>query len=407
LKILHVSPSYYPAIQFGGPIQSVHLLNKELVAQGVQVDVFTTNAGLNEPAAYKAQNWHLLDGVRVKYFHCYGYIHYNFSSLLSQALRRHVKEYDLVHITAVWNFPVWAAAFACRQAGVPYILSPRGTIYPETVALKSTFLKQLYYRLIARKCLQGASAIHYTAADEQNKVNQFLKLTTPAFVIPNGLNLSTFAALDYIPAFSTFFPELADKRYLLFLSRINIKKGLDILVDAFAEVSSQFPDLLLVIAGPDNEGYGGEVKARLRSKGILGKTFFPGMLSGNTKLAAYRDADMFVLPSYSENFGMSVVEAMACGTPVLISDQVGISPDVQHWQAGIVIPAQSKNLAAAITGLLRDDAGRQRLRINGLKMVSQLYSIEAVAQAMVIKYEYILHKSQQPASVAASKSIFC
>jgi glycosyltransferase involved in cell wall biosynthesis len=390
IKLLHVSPSYYPAIQFGGPIQSVHLLNKSLVSKGMHVDVITTNAGLESNTLYSSQDWLQLDGVRVKYFSYYGYVHYNFSIPLFRYLKSVVKDYDLVHITAVWNFPVWAASYACRRANIPYVLSPRGTIYPQTVALQSSFLKKLYYQLLAKKCLEQAKAIHYTATDEQEKVSQYLRLATPSFVIPNGVNFEAFASLEEIAPFFSYFPELRGKSYILFLSRIHIKKGLDLLVEAFAEVNKLFPEVVLVIAGPDNDGYGKEVKKQLIRKGILTNVLFTGMLSGDVKLSAYQNAELFVLPSYSENFGMSVVEAMACGTPVVISDQVGIAREIKHRQAGIVVPVQSSKVADAVITLLQNPAKRMEVGRNGLQMVKEYFDIDTVSENMASRYRHIL-----------------
>jgi glycosyltransferase involved in cell wall biosynthesis len=386
LKILHVTPSYYPAIQFGGPIQSVHLLNKNLVTHNVEVDVLTTNAGLKKYENYNHQAWVKQDEVRVKYFPYYGYIHYNFSPQLFSYVQKHVHKYDIVHITAVWNFPVWAAALACKRAGRPYIISPRGTIYPETVALKSTLFKKIYYALFARYCLKNAAGIHYTALDEQEKVNNFLKLPTHSFVIPNGIDLTAFSDSVHTTPFASFFKQLLGKKYLLFLSRINIKKGLDLLVESFSRVVKEFPDIMLVIAGPDNEGYGSIIKQRIADKGLSNNTLFTGMISGEVRLAAYRDATVFVLPSYSENFGMSVVEAMACGTPVVISDQVGIYRDIEQQQAGMVCSLNVEEIASAILTLLQQEAKRADLSKKAVAMVRRYYNIEKVSKSFIEKY---------------------
>ncbi|MDO1449802.1 glycosyltransferase [Rhodocytophaga aerolata] len=387
MKILHVTPSYFPAVQFGGPIQSVHLLNKTLVTEGVLVDVFTTNAGLENFPEFCSRKWKNIDGVKVKYFSYYGYIHYNLSPQLLISLLKAVSEYDLVHITAIWNFPVWAAATACKRAGVPYIISPRGTIYPETVDIRSTLLKKIYYKVLAKRCLQNASAIHYTAIDEQSKVTNFLQLPTASFVIPNGIDLNEYRNLEEIPPFVSFYPELTGKTYILFLSRINVKKGLDILVKAFFKVSVHFPELMLVIAGPDNEGYGTIIREELNERGMLNKTLFTGMLSGETKLAAYRDAEVFVLPSYSENFGMSVVEAMASATPVIISDKVGIAEDIKKEEAGIIVNTNVENVQEAIIALLADNHKKKEIAENGKKMAKTFYDINAVVKKIILHYK--------------------
>jgi glycosyltransferase involved in cell wall biosynthesis len=386
VKILHVTPSYYPAIQFGGPIQSVHLLNRNLIAQGVRVDVFTTNAGLENNESYQSSRWQYVDGVKVKYFPYVGYVHYNFSLSLFRELLKSVAQYDLVHITAVWNFPVLAASLACRFKGVPYVISPRGTIYPETIALKSTLFKKVYYRLFARSCLNHARAIHYTAADEHQKVSQYLKLKPEAWVIPNGIEIREFKKIAP-SALAGYRPLAAHKPYLLFMGRISRKKGLDILVKAFRILAAQFPQLQLVIAGPDEEGYLAEVIQMVEKEALMDRVVFTGMLKGEEKLLAYQQAKVFVLSSYSENFGMSVVEAMACGTSVVISDQVGIHGDIERHRAGVITQTNAESVAAGIRSLLENPRLCDEMALAGQKFVESHYEISAVTRTFINSYQ--------------------
>lgn len=386
MKVLHVTPSYFPAIQFGGPIQSVHLLNKSLIAQGVRVDVFTTNAGLESQKMYQSANWHDVDGVKVKYFPYVGYVHYNLSWKLFRNLLKSVAQYDLVHITAVWNFPVLAASLACRLRGVPYVISPRGTIYPETIALKSTLFKKFYYQLFARSCLNHAQAIHYTAADEHQKVSQSLKLKPEAWVIPNGIEIQEFKKI-YPSSLWGYQPLAVYKPYLLFMGRISRKKGLDILVKGFSIIAAHFPQLQLVIAGPDEEGYLAEVIQMVENEALIDRVVFTGMLKGKEKILAYQKAKAFVLSSYSENFGMSVVEAMACGTPVVISDQVGIHSDVQRHHAGVITRTNAESVADGIRSLLENPRLCNEMALAGEKLVESHYDINSVARTFINYYQ--------------------
>jgi glycosyltransferase involved in cell wall biosynthesis len=389
LKILHVIPSYFPAIQFGGPIQSVHLLNRSLVEQGVQVNVFTTNAGLENQKGYQSERWQELGGVKVKYFPYFGYVHYNFSVSLLKALFKSVKEYDLVHITAVWNFPVLAASLACRLHGVPYVISPRGTIYPETIALGSTFFKKLYYRLFARSCLNHAKAIHYTAHDEHQKVSQYLRLKPAVWIIPNGVDLKALQSTNDMNLRQQSSKLPSDAPYLLFLGRISRKKGLDILIKAFGLLAASHPNLLLVVAGPDEEGYLQEVVRLIEGEGLQNRVVITGLLRGEEKIEAYRRAKLFVLSSYSENFGMSVVEAMACGTPVVISDQVGIYQDIERHQAGIVTRTTPESVAAGMQELLTNPDLCARVSTRGLQLVQSHYDIDAIARSFINSYQML------------------
>ena len=390
MKVLHVIPSYYPAFKFGGPIESVHLLNKALVQKEISIDVLTTDAGLENDKSILLNQWIDLDGVRVKYFPYYFYEHYTFSPQLFFALFHEVKKYDLVHITALWNFPVLAGSLGSILCKKSYIISPRGMLYPEAIGIKSKYIKQFYFYLIAKHYLDRASAIHFTTENEKNNVAGFLNLNNQSFVIPNGLDLTDYKHLPEKGSFKNKYPVLNGKKYILFLGRINKQKGLDILVNAFRELSKIDKDLYLVIAGPDNFGYQKEVEKLLRGCGLLERALFTGMLTKNDKLAAFVDAEIFVLSSYFENFGMSVIEAMACGTPVVISNRVGISHDVEQNKAGLVADLQVESLVDKIKMLITDSHLRDEISANGRRLVERKYNIDVVANNMTIEYEKIL-----------------
>lgn len=383
MKLLHVSPSYYPAFKFGGPIQSVHLLNVELAKQGVIVDVFSTNAGLLGDNSIKLKEWNERSGIRIKYFPFVGYEHYNFSISMLVALFKSVQKYEVVHITAVWNFPVLATCMACWWHKVPYIISPRGTIYPETINIKSALFKKTYYLLFAQKCLAKASSIHYTSKDEKDSVEKYLGLTN-GVVIANGIDLSEFG--------QTTSQNIAQnpKPYMLFLGRINKKKGLDILFEAFAKLTIIHPDLTLFIVGHDNDGYQMELEKLATDLNITPKIKFTGPLQGTEKVNMYRNATLFVLSSYSENFGMSVVEAMACGCPVVISDKVGIADHIAAKQAGIVVQTNAESICKGIRLLIEDPLLRTSIALNGLQTAQSDYGIQCVASAFVKLYKQFM-----------------
>jgi len=389
MRILHISPSYYPAFKYGGPIQSVHLLNRALAKKGVNVEVFTTNAGLEENKEIKTNKLIELDGIKVKYFNYYGYEHYTFSPQMFLDLLMNERNYDLVHITAVWNFPVLAGSIVSLMYKKPFIISPRGTLYPETFNLKSKIKKVLYYNLLAKHYIYKASLLHFTSCDEKQKVVKFLKLRNENVVIPNGIDLSDYEKLPAKGSFSLKHFNTNNQKYILFLGRINPKKGLDILVKAIKNIFELYRDLYLVITGPDNDGYGNEIKQQLNEFSLLDKVLFTGMLNGDEKLAAFVDAELFVLPSYSENFGMAVVEALACGTPVVISNKVGICREIELNRAGIVVETDPKSLFIGIKTLLDNEELRREVAKNGRRLVEEYYDIDKVADKMIKTYQEV------------------
>lgn len=390
MNILHIIPAYYPVMKYGGPIPAAHLLNKTLVKKAVNVDVFTTNAGLESENGFSSDEWKKIDDVKVKYFNYYGYDGYSFSPGMLVELFKAVERYDIIHIDFVWNFPFLAGSLAGLFRKKPYLVTPMGTIYKEAIYINSENKKMLYYKLIAGRCLKRASAIHFTSENEKDEVMDFLELNNRTIVIPHGLDLSEFDDLPAEGAFKQKYPAVKDKRYILFLGRINVKKGLDIIVKAFRELARIYEDLYLVVVGPDSEGYGEEVKMWLKESSLLDRAVFTGMLRGKEVLEAFVDAEAFILPSYSENFGMAVVEAMACGTPAIISDKVGIYREVEQNNGGIVVETNPQSLFEGIKRLLDNRELRREISKNGKRLVRQYYDINKVTDTMIKAYDEII-----------------
>ncbi len=387
MKILHVIPSYFPAIKYGGPVESVHLLNKVLAKRGINVFVFTTNAGINDFRTNDLNKWIELDGIKVKYFKSYFYEHFTFSPLMLISLVNEVKSYDLIHITGVWNFPVFAASLACIINKKPFIISPRGVLYKDAINIKSKFIKLLYFNIFARHYLKKANAIHYTTTDEKEHI--FHNVNKKSIVIPNGIDLKTFDILPEKGAFKNKYPALNSKKYILFLGRVNKQKGLLFLIKAFQKLINEFKDLYLVIAGPD-DGFQPYLESEIRRLNLEKRVLFTGMLSGKDKLSAYIDAEIFILPSYFENFSMSTTEAMACGLPVIISNKVGIYKEIKESQAGIVSEVEAESIYQSIINLLHNPEQISLLRNNAKKLIKEKYDINNVADMMINAYTEII-----------------
>ncbi len=386
MKILHIIPSYYPAIQFGGPIESVHLLNKALVKDEMIVDVLTTNSGLKDRKDVLLNQWIDLDGVKVKYHKSFFYEHYTFSpGLLLDALRI-AKDYDLIHITAFWNFPVLAGSLAATLNKKPFIISPRGVLYPEAINIKSAIFKKLYLNLVAKKYLYKANVIHFTSQDEKERIAVDSDSIRKSIIIPNGIDLKQYDNLPKPGSFKNKYPVLKNKRYILFLGRVHKQKGFDILLPAFQALVNEYEDLRLVIVGPYALGYKSEIDDWLQKNNLQSKVIFTGLLTGENKFSAYVDAEIFVLPSYFENFGMSVIEAMACGTPIVISNKVGIWKDVQESQAGIIVETNSKSLYLGIKNLLDNQILCKDVTTNAKNLLKEKYSIEIMTTKMISAY---------------------
>jgi glycosyltransferase involved in cell wall biosynthesis len=273
---------------------------------------------------------------------------------LKDVVSKHVKASEIVHIHALWEQLQHEAATAAQRAKIPYIFRPCGMLDPWSLA-QSKWVKKIYLALRLRRDLDHAALLHFTANTERD-LTALLHLQAEGIVVPNGINLDEFANLPEKGAFRRRFPTFGSQRILLFLSRVHFKKGLDLLIPAFAD--AKLDHTVLVIAGPDSDNYTQTLQDLARRHKVADRIFFTGMLQGRQRLEAMVDADLFVLPSRQENFGIAVVEALACGTPVIISDQVNIHQEITAAGVGDVVPLDIPALSRSIQRWMSDDALR-------------------------------------------------
>jgi glycosyltransferase involved in cell wall biosynthesis len=361
------------------------------VAQlGHQVSIYTTNQDgpgeLEVPLNRPVQR----DGVAVRYFPIQAPRFWGTSLPLARALRRKVPASDLVHIHSLYLFHDLVAGHWCRRYAVPYLVRPHGTLDP-FIHRRHRGRKRLMERLFEDRNIRRAAALHFTTAEEEKLAAPFT-FQTPGLVVPLGINWEEFAELPEPGEFRRRHPEIGDKAIILFFGRINFKKGLDILVRAFGAVARRRQDVHLVIAGPDNEGWGARVRTWLAEEGMGARTTFTGMLLGPEKLAVLRDASLFVLPSYSENFGLAVVEAMAAGRPVIISDQVNIWREVQAAGAGKVVPCDAPRLTEEILHLLDEPEMACQMGQKGQTLVREEFQWHNIAMRLQESYAMIIDR---------------
>ncbi len=396
MNILCVVPSYYPAFQFGGPITSVHNLNKSFVKRGVDVTVYTTNVGLEDKVETNKEV--LVDGVKVFYFTFYklfefaGPTGWQFSIPLSKALKKNIPNFDLVYISAIWNYPTAIAAYYCRKYNKPYVVAPRGIFYPYTFN-KKVWKKWPYYKLIVKKILEEASAIHYTSIDEFEKGHSFLGIkNNKTFIVPNGLDLSEFKNLPLKEILRDKYSILKGKKVILFLSRLDWKKGLDILAKAYGDISKKRNNIHLLVVGDGPENFKEKVKEWFRKEGIFEgeKITFTGMLTGKERLEALSGSDIFVLPSYSENFGMAIVEAMACGLPVITTNTVGVYHEIIEANAGLIVPCDPVQVGKALLKIIDNEELAKELSKKGKKLTAELFDFGEIADKIIEEFRKII-----------------
>ena len=385
MRILHVVPTYYPAVRYGGPIRSVHGLAVALSRRGHDVHVYTTNVDGPYNLDVPTDRPVLLDGVAVHYFPVPALRRLYWAPALARRMRAAIDEFDVVHLHSVFLWPTWAAARTAAAAGVPYIMTPRGMLIRSLIQHKSRWVKSAWIHLIERRSLASAAGVHVTADIEGTELRSFGFRTPQIACIPNGVEWPSATAGIAAGPFAGL-----PARFGLFLSRISWKKGLDRLLTAWQRV----PDLPLVIAGNDEEDYLPKLRVLAQELGIAERVHFIGPASDHDKWALYAAAELFVLPSYSENFGNVVAEAMAMGCPVIVTPEVGIAALVAEAGAGMVSSGEPAQLATAITALLEDAARRREYGRRGQELVRNRLSWSGVAALTEKLYAQVL--TQEP-----------
>jgi glycosyltransferase involved in cell wall biosynthesis len=328
LKLLRIIRSLNPS--GGGPMEGVRQITPHLAALGVS----TTVASLDPPDAPWLNNQPFqaigLGPVAGSYGYCRG---------LPARILALAQQHDAVIIHGTWQYHAYATWRALHGSGIPYFVYTHGMLDPwfkRTYKLKH-LKKWAYWPWADYRVLRDAKAVLFTTEQERLLARQsFWLYKANEVVVGYGTSAPPADAERQRHAFLQRFPHLHGQRILLFLSRIHPKKGVDLLIEAFAAVASSDPRLQLVIAGPDQVGWQDSLQQRAAELGIAERITWPGMLSGELKWGAFRCAELFCLPSHQENFGIVVSEALACGLPVAIAEPVNISAEVAAAGAGLV-----------------------------------------------------------------------
>lgn len=393
MRILHVIANLAP--RYGGPSKACVEMAAAVAARGHEVHIFTTDQDGSGTLDVPTDRPVMRENVHIHYFHAQIRRIWPVSIPLAKALRDHVRDFDLVHVHSLYLFHGLLAGHYCRKWNVPYLLRPHGTLDPYLYK-RHRIRKRFVEFLFEERNIRGAAALHYTTDDERRLAEPYV-FGAHGVVVPNGLNIASYTNLPELGTFRAAYPEIGQKKIVLFLSRLNFKKGLDILIRAFAIMKEAQSDIHLVIAGPDSDGFESKVRTWVRKEGLDSSVTFTGMLQGERKLAAFRDANVFVLPSYSENFGIAVVEAMACGVPVVVSDQVNICHDISKSGAGLVVPCDTSKCAEGIRFVLDDEARASQMGSRGTAFVNENFSWSVVGSKLEEVYREVIfvHSSQR------------
>jgi len=388
VRILLVTQAYYPFQERGGPAIKVRSIARALGGLGNEVTVLTADLGFGprEIAAAKVvsgpEGWRSdLDGIEVVYFRTR--CHYRSLTVNPGILgfcRRRLKDFDIVHTYGLYDMLGPAVGRYCRKFGVPYFVEPLGMTRP----IDRGFLLKGIWRRLASNYLGQASKWIATSELEREDLRAAGVPSQKVLLRFNGIDREEFNKLPPFGAFRKSVGIPDDERLILFLGRLIPRKGADLLIEALPQISDG--RIKLVIAGPEGEsGYLAFLRDKAQTLGVDQRVLFPGPLYEDSQKAAFVDATVFALPSRYENFGNTVAEAIACGTPVVVSDRCGIAPLVDQ-RAGLVTAYDSKALARTLDELLSNPTLYQRLR-SGCRQVAEEISWEGLVRGMQDSYE--------------------
>ncbi len=401
MRLLHVTQSYYPFLEQGGPTVKVRALARGQAAAGHAVTVLSADLGFNraqrELTRATSGAWGLEahdDGVEAIYLRTRArYRALTWNPGVADFCTSRLTGFDLVHIYGLYDLLGPRVAAACRLASVPYVVEPMGMFRP---IVRSIWMKRLYHDVLGGRMLRGASRVIATAEQERQELLDGGIADGKIVVRRNGIEIP--AAFPPPGSFRAQWHIAENAKLILFLGRLVSKKSPDLMLEVFSHWNQRGNGArgsVLVMAGPDEgDGFRQRLETLSAQMGLNGRVLFTGPLYGEAKWAAYRDADVFVLPSLNENFGNTAAEAVASGTPVLVTDRCGIAPLV-NGRAGLVVPHAAAALEAGLARILDDGALYAQLREGCQGVANSLGWAEPLTEMQTLYARIIAERRSQ------------
>ncbi|MBI4564979.1 MAG: glycosyltransferase [Planctomycetes bacterium] len=381
MKVLHVIYGISP--RFGGPSRIILDLCRALETIGCETEIATTDADVEGNIDLPKNRPFVRDGTKLWCFPCPAFRKYGFSPELTAWLNRRVRQYDILHLHSFFTYPNLPAVLSSLRHHVPYIIRPTGHLDPWSLR-RHSWRKWIFYGVFGRTMLRQAGAIHVTSTLEQRAL-QYMGFVDKCRVIPIGVEIHG------TPERPSQLRHSRRPLRTLFLSRLDPKKGLPILLHAVRRLRDRGIETELFVAGSGPFSYLEEMKNLSQRLSIEQWVRFLGFVQGDEKRQCFWDADLFVLPSYDENFGVAVAEAMASGLPVIVTDRVGLAPDISEAGAGIVCPTSSiKELVDSMQLLLSNENLRRQMGCRARELVEKHLAWPQVAQRLMELYKAVI-----------------
>jgi glycosyltransferase involved in cell wall biosynthesis len=367
VKILHVIADL--DVRKGGPTAACLGIAGLMARLGHQVRIIATDRG------FTLQRLDYPAGVEIEALPASWPAFFATSWPLRRRLREIIPTVDVVHLHSLYLFHDWAAGRYCQCFDKPYIVRPHGSLDPY-IYRRHRWRKAVTELLFQESVLRRAAGLHYTTVEEWELARRHA-LNSRGSIIPIGVDLDGYERLPPRTALRSRYPAIGNRKVVLFLGRLSFKKGVDVAIEAFAEAARERDDVFLIISGPD-EGVKGEARVRLARHHLAEKCCFTGMVDGEEKRRILSGSDIFVLPSQSENFGISVIEAAACGIPVVISDRVNLRRDFLAAEAGLAAPPSAREFARHLKFLLENPSVAAELGRRGAELVRHRFTWDAL-----------------------------
>lgn len=365
-------------LAFRGPVRAIHGLCSALVAAGAEVEVCTTTVnGDGDTPGGLARH----DGVAIRYFPCRFSRRIYYSPPMAAYLREHLGGFDLVHIHSAWLWPGMVAARQSRRLGVPYVFAPRGMLTGELIRQRNPWAKRLWLAVWGRRILAGAAAIAVASEVEERELKDLGLDLAPTWRLPNGLSESDFTLAEQAR-------QLERGEHGLYLGRLAPGKGLENLLDACARV----PGLRLRIVGGGDLGLENRLTRRCAQLGIADRVEIVPMVSGERVWNCLARARFLAMPSRFESFSMSVLEALACATPVVVGSKVGLAQAVNRGGCGIVCDPDPLALAEAMTTLRRDPGTAEAMGRRGFELARSEFGNAMIAERLLALYRGLVKR---------------
>lgn len=374
------APNYLPATRYGGPVQSAHGYARGLVAEGHHVDVLTTDVDGDDRLPVRLDGPTEMDGAHVHYCPIASPERIYYSPKMAQRAKELLPDADAVHVNGMFLWPGPYLARAARRMGKPFVISPRGMLMPEMVAGKSQLVKRVWIELLERTNLAAAAAIHVTSESEAVGLKAMGLDLAPVSVIGNGVTLPNHTPTE--AEIESIWGDVPRGLRVAFLARLDWTKGVDMALEAVRT----HPSAILKVAGHDQIGLVKELSPLLRREdGSLAGAFL-GPLDGAEKWAFLAGADVLLVPSIRESFGMSLLEALAMGTPVIATEGVGASTLLTRLDTRLVVPREQVELTSALADLLSSHDRRAAIGQAGRELALSEYGWSNIAKRMLPLY---------------------